>query len=329
MSDEPLVSTDLKHPEVASLDSRLSDSVLLHSSPTPVLSRPTVTVVVCTRFRPEALRCCLDAIGRLNPPADDVLVIDNSEGDPETERVARDAGVRYQVEPGAGLSRARNRGLAESTTEIIAFMDDDGMPCADWLEHLLPPFDDPAVAAVSGDIIPPGTPRNTERRQATRYLSSKDLKWFEIATFGGLGRGSNVALRKSVCSVWKGFDVRLGRGAPLRIAEENHAYAVLLSLGYRAAYVPSALVIHPTKSKNIEQDAISWIAYWLLLFFEFPGHRLEIAQFLSRRLQGKPLTWPRNPQKPGAIITSSWRVRLKAAFAGTLLYFRSLKLRGK
>ena len=328
MSNEPLASTHLNRPEVASLDSRVSDSILLHSSPTPVLSRPSVTVVVCTRFRPDALRSCLEAIGRLDPPADDVLVIDNSEGDAETESVARESGVRYLVEPRSGLSRARNRGLAESTTEIVAFMDDDGMPCADWLAHLLAPFDDPAVASVSGDIIPPDVPQNTDSRAPTRYLSSKDPQWFEIATFGGLGRGSNVALRKSVCSVWKGFDVRLGRGAPLRIAEESHAYAVLLTLGFRAAYVPTALVIHPTKSKNVEQEAISSLAYWLLLFFEFPGHRLELVRFLIRRLRGKPLTWPRNPQKPGAIITSGWRVRLKAGFSGALLYLRTLKMRG-
>jgi glycosyltransferase involved in cell wall biosynthesis len=329
MSDQPLASTHLNHPEVASLDSRVGDSILLQASPTPILSRPSVTVVVCTRLRPDALRSCLEAIGRLDPPADDVLVIDNSAGDAEAERVARESGARYLVEPRAGLSRARNRGLAESTTEIVAFMDDDGMPYEDWLGRLLPHFNDPNVASVSGDYIAPGVPCDPDRCAPIRSLSNRDPQWFEIATYGGLGRGSNMALRKSVCSVWRGFDPRLGRGAPLRIAEESHAYATLLSLGFRAVHVPGALVIHPVKPKNIKQEAISSIAYWLLLFFEFPGNRLEIVRFLSRRLRGKPLTWSRNPQKPGAIITSGWRVRLAAVFSGIMLYLRSLKLRGK
>lgn len=163
----------------------------------------------------------------------------------------------------------------------------------------------------------------------SRSLSNKEPQWFEIATFGGLGIGTNVALRKSVCSVWKGFDVRLGRGAPLRIAEESHAYASLLNFGYSAVHVPAAVVVHASKRKNIEQEAISSIAYWWLLFFEFPGHRLELMRFLSRHLRGKSLTWPRNPQTPGAIISSGWRLRLKAGWAGTLLYLRSRKLREK
>lgn len=115
----------------------------------------------------------------------------------------------------------------------------------------------------------------------------------------------------------------------MRIAEESHAYASLLDLGYRAVHVPAAMVIHPVKPKNIEQEATSSIAYWLLLFFEFPGHRLDLVRFLTRRLRGKPLTWPRDPQTPGKIISSGWRLRLKAGLAGTPLDLRYRKPRAQ
>ncbi|HUX27196.1 MAG TPA: glycosyltransferase family A protein [Terracidiphilus sp.] len=290
-------------------------------------SGPTVTIVICTRYNPVALRSCLEAIARLNPPADDVLVVDNSEGDAKTKLVASEFAVRYLVEAGAGLSRARNRGLTESSSEIVAYLDDDAMPRENWLEQILAPFADPRVASVTGDTIPPDALRNASEHCSNRSLSNMDPQWFEIATFGGLGKGTNMALRKAAHSNWKGFDVRLGRGAPLRIAEESHAFASLLALGYRAVHVPAAVVVHPSKPKNIEQEATSSIAYWLLLFFEFSGHRLELARFLFRRLQGKSLDWPRDPQTPGAIVSSGWRVRLKAGLAGTLLYLRSRRLR--
>ena len=290
------------------------------------LPLPTVTIAICTRNRAEDLKTCLHAIACLNPRPDEILVVDNSEGDRVTEEVAQKRGVRYVVEPAAGLSRARNRALAESTCEIVAYMDDDALPSEDWLEHILAPFADPLVASASGPVAPSGAARNPAPAPE-RFLSNHDPQWFEMATFGGMGWGSNMAVRRSVCSTWKGLDVRLGNGAPLRIAEESHAFASLVALGYRAAFVPAAVIYHPLKPWNAQQEAISSFAYWMLLLCEFPGHRVDLVRFLTRRLRGKRLTWPRDPQTPGQIISSGWRVRLKAGLAGTLLYLRSRKLR--
>ena len=289
---------------------------------------PGVTVAVCTRNRPHDLTALLDAIVRLNPGPNEILVVDNSDGDPATERAARDRGARYVVESGIGLSRARNRGLAESRSEIVAFIDDDAVPSEHWLEHLLVPFADPLVASVSGDVAFHGVPRNTEAAPM-RIVSNKDPQWFEMATFGGMGWGANMAIRKSVCSVWKGFDVRLGKGAPLDIAEESHAFASLLALGYRTAYVAAAVVYHPVKPWEVREQAVNSFAFWLLLFCEFPRHRLDLIRFLSRRLRGKALTWPRESQEAGQIVSSRWPLLMKAGLAGTLLYLRSRKLRAR
>lgn len=289
----------------------------------------TVTVVICTSNRAALLRKCLEAVNKLQPAANAVLVVDNTAGDKDTELAAREFAARYIVEATPGLSRARNRGLAECNSEIVAFLDDDALPDEHWLAFLLDPFADPNVAAVTGETVAPGADAVDRHQEAVRSLSNKDPQWFEIATFGGLGLGTNMALRKAACAGWKVFDERLGRGAPFRIAEESHAFASLISLGYRAVHNPAAIVVHPSKPISIEQEASSSIAYWLLLFFEFPGHRLDLFRFLFRRLRQKPLTWPRNPQAAGEIITSGWRVRLKASLAGTLLYLRSRRSKSK
>ena len=288
---------------------------------------PGVTVVVCTRNRPDDLTASLDALIRLNPSPNEILVVDNSDGDPAVERAAREHGARYVVERGIGLSRARNRGLAESSAEIIAFIDDDALPSQDWLEQLLAPFADPAIAMVCGEVESTGASR--DRSLPVRSVGARDPRWFEIATFGGMGMGTSMALRKSACSAWKGFDVRLGRGAPIRIAEESHAAAALVDLGYRVAIAPAAIVHHPLKPfdrGHLMREAACSFAYWLLLFCEFPGHRLDITRFLLRRLRGKALTWPRESKEPGQIVSSGWRFRIKAGLAGTLLYLRSRKL---
>ncbi len=301
-------------------------------SPHPPLSKEsdlTVTVIICTSNRAALLRRCLEAVNKLQPAANAMLVVDNSAGDPETRLAAQEFAARYVVEAAPGLSRARNRGLAECNSEIAAFLDDDALPDEHWLEFLLAPFADPDVAAVTGETLTSKSDSGNSSPGPARVLSSQDPQWFEIATFGGLGLGTNMALRKSACAGWKVFDERLGRGAPFRIAEESHAFASLLSRGYRAVHNPAAIVVHPSKPISVEQEASSSIAYWLLLFFEFPGHRLDLIRFLLRRLRQKPLTWPRNPQAAGEIISSGWRVRLKASLSGTLLYLRSRKSKGR
>ena len=296
----------------------------------PKNSEPTVTVVICTRNRPADLRRCLEAITHLEHAPDEVIVVDNSSGDKETEAVARNFVAVYIVESAVGLSRARNRGLAESNSEIVAFLDDDATPDVHWLGFILGPFEDSQVTTVTGRIVTPHSQAESSFKQTARVLSKKDPEWFEIATFGGLGLGSNMAFRRKACAGENIFDERLGRGAPFQMGEEHYAFAFLLSRGYTAVYLPDAIVFHPSvKQSKITNEARNSIAYWMLLFSDFPNRRLDLLRFLFRRLRRRPLSWPRDSPDPGEIITSGWRVLLKAGLAGSLLYMRGRKPKGK
>jgi glycosyltransferase involved in cell wall biosynthesis len=290
----------------------------------------TITIVICTRNRPALLRKCLEGIAHLQRTSDEVIVVDNTSGDKETEAVAREFAAVYTSEPTQGLSRARNRGLAESNSEIVAFLDDDAVPDQRWLNFLLEPFADPRVAVATGGANSPEARAGGCSQGPARSLSNEDHQWFEIAAFGGLGIGANMALRKAACIGWKVFDERLGRGAPFHGAEEHHAFVHFISLGYCAAHVPAAIVFHSCqKPENIRLEARNQIAYSMLLFSEYPGHRLDLLRFFFRRAMRKPLTWPRDSPDPGEIISCGWRVLLAEAFGAALLFFRTKKLRGK
>lgn len=285
----------------------------------------TVTVVICTKNRPMMLKECLRGIARLDPKPDQVLVVDNTQGDEETEAVTREFGARYAAEPTPGLSRARNRGLAECNTDIVAFLDDDAVPAPDWLGILIEPFADEKTGASTGRFITPLS-NSTTPFESPRTLSKRDPRWFEIATFGGMGVGLNMALRRSACAGWTVFDERLGRGAPFNIGEETYAFAGLLLRGNSAVYVPTAIVFHPPHRRDpVEIEARNSFAYWLLLFAEFPSERINILRFIVRRLRKKPLDWPRDSQEPGEIVTSGWRVLFKAGWAGMWLFLRTPK----
>jgi glycosyltransferase involved in cell wall biosynthesis len=284
----------------------------------------SVSVVICTKNRPASLRECLAAVARLDPMPDQVLVVDNTQGNHETEEVTREFGARYIIEPIPGLSRARNRGMAECETDIVAFLDDDAIPAPDWLGILMEPFNDSQTAASTGRVITPSSGRNSKPPERLRTLSKSDRHWFEIATFGGLGIGLNMALRRSACLNWIVFDERLGRGAPFHLGEESYAFAGLVLRGYKAISVPAAVVFHPVHRRDpVEIEARNTFAYWLLLFSAFPSERLSLLRFISRRLCRQPLEWPRDSQEPGEIVSSSYSLLLRAGWQGLLLFLRT------
>jgi glycosyltransferase involved in cell wall biosynthesis len=286
----------------------------------------TVTVVICTRNRPALLEKCLAAVAVLDPAPDQVLVIDNSEGDKDTERAARERSARYLVEPVPGLSRARNRGLAECDTDVVAFLDDDAIPSPSWLGNLIAPFADEKIAASTGRVVPPDSDLTTQPPESARTLTSREDQWFERATFGGMGIGCSMALRKNACTGWTVFDERLGRGAPFHIGEETYAFAGLLSRGHTAVYLPNAVVFHAAhKRYPIEFEARNSFAYWLLLFSAFPAQRLNLLRFIVRRIRRQPIKWPRETQEAGDIVSSNWRTLLKAGVKGAWLFLRTPK----
>jgi len=285
------------------------------------------TVAICTRNRPALLQKCLAAVRLLNPLPTEILVVDNSDGDEATRKIAQDNGARYLLEPVPGLSRARNRGLSQCHTEVIAFIDDDVIPEPDWLAHLVAPFSDPETGATTGRVITPNSRGDGESCEP-RSINNQHPHWVEIAAFGGLGFGANMAFRRSALPSGRFFDERLGRGAPFEIAEESYAFVWLLSRGHRVVYVPAAAVHHPPLSRTaIGREARNSFSYWLLLLSEFPQQRSNLIQFLFRRLRGVPLEWPRETQEPGEIVSSSWHILIPAAFNGLLLFIRTPKPR--
>lgn len=94
-------------------------------------------------------------------------MVDNSEGDADTRKVAHEFDVRYTVEPRTGLSHARKRGLAESKTKAVAFLDDNAVPETDWLEIFLKSFADKSARSL-GKVL------NFESRLGTQQKSSRN-----------------------------------------------------------------------------------------------------------------------------------------------------------
>src|SRR4051794_14588699 len=114
---------------------------------TPKLPLLTCTVVVCTRDRPIQLEQCLAAISKQTLTPTEVIVVDNAPEHSSAEQIAQHWNAKYVFEPRLGASSARNRGAREATSDVIAYIDDDGRPQSDWVKNIVDVFRNTSVVA--------------------------------------------------------------------------------------------------------------------------------------------------------------------------------------
>lgn len=232
-----------------------------------------VTVVLCTYNRCDSLARALESVARSIVPSSvnwEVLVVDNNSRDETRAVVERfclefPGRFRYIFEPQQGKSYALNRGISQSSGDVLAFMDDDVEVDAQWLDRLTSPLNDQRWSGSGGRILPetgfvPPPWLETEARYALAPFAIFDLG----KTAGELKEspfGTNMAFRKVMFSKYGGFRTDLGPqpGSEIR-SEDTEFGARLLAGGERFWYEASAVVHHPVQAERVQKPYL--LKWW-------------------------------------------------------------------
>jgi len=211
---------------------------------------PTVSVAVVTYERPDFVVRCLDHLAAQTVPPLEVIVVDSSTSR-DTADLVRDRypWVRYEVcSAGRGATAtARNMAFELADGEILAFLDDDAFAEPEWLERLLPNFDDPTVGGVGGRQIRGQPGELTEGVDAIgRLLDDGSLTGNFAADPGNVVDvdhllGANMAFRRSVIVALGG--IRDGYAGTC-IREETDLCLRVAHAGFRLVFTPDAVVEH-------------------------------------------------------------------------------------
>ncbi len=214
----------------------------------------SVSVAVCSKGRTEELRKLARKLRSLidNSQLKEcnlIIVEDISEA--AVAPLPVDMADLYLAldEKGLGFGAIRQRAVEACDNDILVFIDDDCIPCAEWLEHITAPFLDDEVVAVGGGILPQkgnvvacataliglpggGIPRLIiagERENESNSLST-----------------GNLALRREAIIAAGGFDVRHHHGG-----EDQQLVGALTG---RKIFLPTAVVEH----RNREHFSDIW-----------------------------------------------------------------------
>jgi glucosyl-dolichyl phosphate glucuronosyltransferase len=233
-----------------------------------------ISAVVCTYNREAFLKKALESLGSqtLSHKYFEIVIINNNSTD-NTETVCsefhekhNDIPFKYFIETEQGLSFARNRGIKESTAELLTFIDDDAWLDKNFLEVVVNFMEKQKdVASVGGTILLDY--EDKEPNWQTKYLASlfgyfKYSDKTEAFKKTDYPRGSNMTFRKSVFDQVGNFNTELGRiGINLGGGEEKDIYQRIYDADLIVYNLPGAVVHHAvpvsrTKTDFIKRQAI-------------------------------------------------------------------------
>ena len=218
-------------------------------------TEPSISVVVCayTLERWDNLVDVVESVHAQTRPAIETIVV--IDGNDELARRAHETFSDTVVLVNAyqpGLSGGRRTGSDRARGDVVAFIDDDAIADADWLEQLSGAYRDPNVLGVGGVIEPLW-------EQPPPPWFPAEFNWVVGCTYAGMPVqrdrirnpiGANMSVRAEVLARTGAFDPRLGRvpgrKAVSGAAEETEfcVRASQLHPGHYWIYEPRARVRH-------------------------------------------------------------------------------------
>ncbi|MCS6801351.1 MAG: glycosyltransferase [Chloroflexota bacterium] len=251
---------------------------------------PSVSVVIPAYNAAETLPACLAALRRQTVPLapHEIVVVDDGSED-GTAAIPEAFGVRLIRQRHENQAAARNRGAQATSGAILLFTDADCEPAPDWVERMLAPFADPAIAGVKGRY------RTKQTGLVPRFIQHEfEQKYAQLSRATQLDfiDGYAAAYRREAFLALGGFDPRY---APVEDIELSFRAA---RHGYRLAFADDAIVYH--------------------------RHRETVLEFARTKARAARLwvdVYRAHPQKLGHDSRRPWLVLIQIGLAGIVLGF--------
>lgn len=216
-----------------------------------------ISVVICayTEKRWDELCAAVQSLqNQTIHPAEVLLVIDNNPGLLKRARNQFSDIVLLENRETQGLAGARNTGIENAHGSIVAFLDDDAVASANWLELLTAGYEDSSVIGVGGKLKP------LWPHDRPRWFP-QEFDWVVGCTYRGLPEhsapirnliGANMSFRREVFDEVRFYD-GIGHTADRPFGGSDPDFCIRASNcfpGKVLLYEPQALVYHQVSEKR-------------------------------------------------------------------------------
>jgi len=244
---------------------------------------PRVSVIIPTHNRPELLRQTLISVSSQTFPDIEIVVVDDGSPDPGAVKnvCAQFRGMQFYRQEKEGRSAARNLGVAASSGELIAFIDDDDLWDADKLQRQVEILQKNAqVDLVHCPVrIIDAAGRETGQTIAADHSNWRSGRVFSHAVRQCIVKSPAPLLRRRAFEMSGGFDVALDHG-------EDWDLWARIAYRHAFAFIPEPLASHrihqgTTTDYSDSLSTIRRIRQNLLQFVE-PKDRHIVQRELAR-----------------------------------------------
>lgn len=167
----------------------------------------------------------------------DVIVVDNDSGLDFTAMKAAHPWARFVTEPEKGAAAARNRGVRETTSETLLFIDADCVPTPDWVAQSLAALPKGDVVSGRVDTFDEGSGPRTGAQAFETVFAFRQKDYIEKQ---GFAVTANLATTRRVFEAVGDFRVGL--------SEDKDWCQRAVRAGFTLVYVDAMAVSHPTRS---------------------------------------------------------------------------------
>ena len=258
------------------------------------------SVIIATLGRSDALRDTLASVLATDPLPHEILVVDGAEDRSAVEVVEAFSEAplppRHVAAP-RGLTKQRNRGVAEAEGDVVVFFDDDVEVPGNVFAVLARAYEDETVIGSTGRVIEPGGGRLVGKESGVRKL-----------LFGGGAEGGFTRFgyprrvidpeREQDIAFMQGCFMSVRRNAAARVGfdedlpgyglAEDEDFSCRLSREGRIRFLPDAVVHHKNlgfgtrDARAFGRQVVVNRTYLFRKNFErTPAARLQFALFIG------------------------------------------------
>jgi glycosyltransferase involved in cell wall biosynthesis len=204
---------------------------------TNTTDRPVPVAVIIPHYNDVVrLGRCLAELAENDLTSVEVLVVDNGSTVPLVDVQSRFPYARFIVEPEKGAAAARNRGVSETTADVLLFIDSDCIPDRDWIAVARGVCDRADLTGGRVYVFDETQPPRSGA-EAFKTIFAFDFKsYIEKKGFSGAG---NLVTHRAV------FD-KIG-GFLNGVSEDTEWTMRAVSNGYSLVYCDQLRVGHPSR----------------------------------------------------------------------------------